>query len=176
MRNRDLELGYGDNQLREEFVYSFPPGYTIPVNNAEITENMVYTCQLARAVKLFAVIDIFFGVLYAFSNIYFFIPLIFAITGYSGAKHYDANYIAMYFFYQVVQNLVRIVLSTIMYINNEYVQTSLFNLIFAIALSFLGLYIARFSYLLYTQIKSLTRTELNNLVLLKHMITRYRYW
>ena len=56
----------------------------------EISHNMIECYSLGRTVKILCGINIFFNLFYSFYNPYFLIPAIVALTGYYGAKHYNA--------------------------------------------------------------------------------------
>lgn len=146
-----------------------------------ISENVINCYRWSKTVMIFALIDIFFGCFYAFYSIYFLIPLIIAFYGYYSAKNYNSSGVLFYCFYQILINIARITFSTFFYIEARKDDSIIhyyyynWNIILSILSTFLGLYIARFSYKLYRKINKLTFDEKDILIGLNYPI-RIVYW
>jgi len=149
---------------------SQPPNYTVYPTIYDISEDDINIYYLSRTVQLLALIDICFGFLYGFFNYYFFIPLIFAFLGYFGARNYASCSVLSYATYQIFCNIARMSLTIYNYIdireNNQEVDYKRINwqLVLAIILCLIGLYIARFSFILWQKIRNLTVDDINKLI------------
>ena len=138
--------------------YQVPMEHTIP-ENMEITESMLKTHQLSQIVKIVSMIDIFFSCFYLFVSPLYLIRMIFPIMGWQGARDFHSCKVFTYYVYQLLDCILK--LASIVY----YLQISSnsssgskdvrddnnqsFNIFFNLIFTFLALYIARFSYLLY---------------------------
>ena len=73
------------------------------------TDNMLECYALSQTVKLLTLFDIFFSMFYFFYNPYFFIPMLFAIMGYMGAKNFNINQVQCYLSFILCYNLFRVI-------------------------------------------------------------------
>ena len=148
------------------------------VDDAEIvniSDNMKKCYSLSITVKWFTFIDFIFSALIAFGNMFFFIPVFLAFTGYLGAKEFKKNYILIYFLYVLSNNIWRVTLYINLF-NNADPDTRgdyTVNFILIILCSFLGLWIARIIYSFYRCITILTDAELD---LLKNIRNHRDYY
>uniref|UniRef100_A0A6C0J5Q4 Uncharacterized protein n=1 Tax=viral metagenome TaxID=1070528 RepID=A0A6C0J5Q4_9ZZZZ len=150
-------------------------------SESENNDKIVKCYRLSKTVRMFSMIDIFFGCFYAFYSFFYLLPLLIALYGYHSAKSYHSSGVLTYSIYQILNNIMRLTLCSYYYIkikknNNidDYSNENL-GLCFVILSNLLGLYIARFSYKLYKSIKSLSDEEHTNLILLNYPI-RIIYW
>lgn len=163
---------------------SAPPTYGTPypdqvyvtTNQASLNDDEHQCYRLSKTVKIFALIDIFFGCIYFWFNFWFIIPLLIASLGYFGAKNYNSCQVLSYAIYQVVNNLGRLGFAIWAYVsikqNNQEDQYPNVDaqLTFTVLLVLLGLYIARFSYRLWKAINKLTTDQLVKIVSVDHPV------
>jgi hypothetical protein len=160
---------------------SYPPNVYITENPENLSEDETNCYRLSKTVQIFALIDICFGIFYAFFNWYFLIPLMVAIIGYQGAKKYQSCSVLTYSIYQILNNLIRLGLTIWAYVLirqdetiNDYDIVN-WQLALTICLVLLGLYIARFSYRLYNAIKKLTPDQLLKVISIDYPI-KIMWW
>ena len=171
----DLEDQYGNSTPSTNL---YPEAY--PVSN-DIPSHIAECYQLSKTVMLFAMIDIFFGLFYAFFSFYYLLPLLIAIYGYYSAKKYNANGVLFYTIYQVFVNLIRLgfAINSYVLIRNDNSISDYssydFYIILAVLTTILGLYIARFCYKLYKAINKLSLLEKERLIMLNYPV-RVIYW
>ena len=150
-------------------------------SESETNEKIIKCYQLSATVKIFAIIDIIFSCLYAFYSFFYLLPLLIAFYGYYSAKMYISSGVLTYSIYQILNNITRLALAIEYYIRikknnniNDYSNENL-GMCYVILSNLLGLYIARFSYKLYKSLKSLTKEEYTNLLVLTYPINII-YW
>jgi hypothetical protein len=150
-------------------------------SDSENNDTIVKCYQLSTTVKIFAIIDIIFSCLYAFYSFFYLLPLLIAFYGYYSAKMYISSGVLTYSIYQILNNIIRLALAIGYYVKikknnniNDYSNENL-GMCFVILSNLLGLYIARFSYKLYKSLKSLTKDEYTNLLVLTYPINII-YW
>ena len=144
-----------------------------------ITENMLKAYNLGKSVILFAMIDVFFSILYAIYNVYFFIPILFALCGYYGAKNYDKCLTLVYASNIFIVNLVRIVYSSYSYynLNQNDQQKYIYSFILIVFCGLLGLWISKIICKFYASLKRLNDFEINTLKLVRRLQNaRIIYW
>ena len=73
------------------------PNYTTTFGAQEISNDQIECYSLRKTVMILTGIDIFFSILYSIYNPYFFITTLLAVTGYYGAKNYNACVVFSYF-------------------------------------------------------------------------------
>ena len=167
----------------EQQPYLYTTAIPIVSNNSvpDIPDHVIKCYQLAKTVMLFAMIDIIFGVFYAFFSFYYLIPLLIAIYGYYSAKKYNSGGVLCYTIYQVVINIIRLGLAIYSYVlirqDNTITDYTMYNfyIVLSVLTTLLGLYIARFGYRLYKSIQSLTDLERDRLIFLNYPV-RIIYW
>ena len=130
------------------------------VSNNQLTNNMLKTYNLAKSVKIFSLIDIFFSFLYSLYNFYMLIPLIFSYAGYYGSKKYKVNYINIYVCYQIV-NLVLKTITFIYIVSNTPELNLFFTYLFFILSTIIGMWVLRITMKLSKTIITLDDNELN---------------
>ena len=64
-----------------------------------LNADIITTCSLSRTVTILATVDIIISVIYSIENLYFFIPILFAMLGYAGAIKYNKNLSIIYLCY-----------------------------------------------------------------------------
>ena len=136
------------------------------VSNNELTNNMLKTYNLAKSVKIFSLIDIFFSFLYSLYNFYMLIPLIFSYAGYHGSKKYEVNYINLYLCYQMV-NLILRTISFIILVSNTPGLDYFFTYLFFTLSTIIGMWVLKITMKLSKAIITLSGEELNVLRTLK---------
>ena len=107
--------------------------------------------------------------------------MLIAFIGYYGAVKYNSCQVLTYAVYQITNNLMRLGLTIYAYVmikeNGEEDQYNNLTgqLVITILLVMLGLYIARFSYKLYSSLKRLTPDQIINLKCLDYPVQIF-YW
>ena len=153
----------------------------VTVDNIErgITDNMLVSYNLSKSVIVFAIIDLIFGLLYAFLNNWFFIPIIFALFGYYGAKNYDKCLTFLYASNIFLINISRIIYSTYIYYNlsgNEK-QNYIYDFILIMFCGILGLWISKIICKFYSSLNKLTNEEIDILKLVRYLEnSKIIYW
>ena len=138
------------------------------VDNTTITLKMKETYSLSKRIKCLALIDVVFSFMYAFYNVWFFIPLFFAYFGYFGAQKFKANYIMAYMIYNILVILFRIV-STVLFIVSYYngleisPSTYTLNLLFSFLSIIVEIWIIKIVKRFHKNLIDLTIPELNKL-------------
>jgi len=124
--------------------------------------------SLSRIVKIFALINFVFSVLYAMYNPWFFIPIIFSIMGYKGATSYSICYATAYMFYVIANAAAR--LGVFIYLFMELPQVQQGKHVFDFIVVIVGFLISSWvSKINYTFIKSIIdMTELERNILLNN--------
>ena len=79
--------------------YAVDDDETLESQITQVSDNVKNCYSLSHTVKWLACTDLIFSMLFAFGNLYFFIPLVFAYTGYIGSKTFNKRYTLTYFFY-----------------------------------------------------------------------------
>ncbi len=160
----------------------YPPNQIyISTNPGSLTDDEFKCYRLSKTVKIFALIDIFFGFLYLWFNYFFIIPLLIASIGYFGAKNYNSCQVLSYAIYQICLNIGRLAFGVWSYVyikqNNQEDQYPNVDaqLTITILLALLGLYIARFSYKLWSSIRSLSTDQLLTLISVDHPV-QIQWW
>ena len=154
-------IGYGS---------TYPGTVYLSTDIDSLTDQEINCYRLSKTVRIFAIIDIFFGLLYLFFNYYFLIPLLIAFIGYHGAKNYISCSVLTYAIYQIVNNLLRLGFTIYSYVkireDNNVDDYSKINgqLAITVLLVMLGLYIARFSYKLWKVINRLSGEQILSLL------------
>ena len=136
------------------------------VSNSELTNNMLKTYNLAKSVKIFSLIDIFFSFLYSLYNFYMLIPLIFSYAGYYGSKKYEVKFINLYLCYQMV-NLILRTISFIILVSNTPELDYFFTYLFFILSTIIGMWVLKITIKLSKAIITLSGEELQVLRTLK---------
>lgn len=154
----------------------YPDQVYVTTNPASLNDDEFNCYRLSKTVKIFALIDIFFGFIYFWFNFWFIIPLLIASLGYFGAKKYNSCQVLSYAVYQIVNNLARLGFTIWAYVsikqNNQEDQYPNIDaqLTFTCLLVLLGLYIARFSYRLWKAINKLTSEQILRLISVDHPV------
>jgi hypothetical protein len=152
---------------------------TVDNNEYSVSQNMVNAYNLGKSVILFACIDLFFGTLYAIYNPWFFLPLLFALCGYFGAKNYNKLLIFIYGANIFLTNIFRIGNSSYIYANLSGTdkQNYLYSFIMILLCGLLGIWIARIVCRFYSELSKLNIEELRILKLVRHLNSRRLvYW
>ena len=137
----------------------------------EISYNVKQCYSLSLTVKWLAWLDVIFSMLYAFGNIYFFIPLLMALTGVIGAKKFDKNYILCYFTYILLINILRFYLFLEFYLELTPDNRGTYSVYFILVILcvFIEFWIARIIYRFYNVMKALSDDDIIFLRLLNSM-------
>ncbi len=84
------------------------PNYTTAFRSREISNDQIECYSLRKTVMILAGIDIFFSILYSIYNPYFIVTALLALTGYYGAKKYNACIVFSYFVYITLDWLTKL--------------------------------------------------------------------
>jgi hypothetical protein len=138
----------------------------------DLTEEMYHIYNLSKTTRFLAAIDIFFALIYAFYNLYFFIAFCIAFSGYYGAKNYNSCSLLVYSSYLFFNNFIRIItviLAVQYYQEHTDEDTGNMNMsiLFATIICLLNLWIARFVCVFWNLVKLLTQEEKVNLILME---------
>jgi len=128
----------------------------------EITTDMKQCYSLSQTVKALALVDLFFAIMYAINNAYFFIPIIIIIVGYVGAKRYNLNYIGLYLIYTFIINVARIYFVFYIYyhLTPDKKSDDMFNFITSLMCTLIGIWLLHMIWKLHYLIRKLTSDEL----------------
>ena len=138
-----------------------------------------YQHDISKGVITLACIDVFFSIIYALLNVWFFIPIIFGLCGYYGAKNFDKCLTYLYGANIYLVNTTRIIYSTYIYYNlsNEDKITNIYNFIIIILCGLIGLWISKMICKFYSSLARLTQDEINSLRLVRYLEnSRTIYW
>ena len=153
----------------------------VTVDNSEynISDNMLKAYNLGKSVILFASIDFIFGILYAIYNPWFFLPLLFAMSGYLGAKNYNKCLTLIYASNIFIVNAFRIGYSSYIYagLSGNDKSNYLYSFAMIILCGLLGLWIAKIVCKFYSELCKLSNEDIATLRLVrklnKHQLV---YW
>ena len=153
----------------------------VTVDNSQynISDNMLKAYNLGRSVILFACIDLLFGILYAIYNPWFFLPLLFALSGYLGAKNYNKCLTLIYASNIFLVNAFRIGYSSYQYagLTGDEKSNYLYSFAMIILCGLLGLWIAKIVCKFYSELTKLSNDEITTLRLVRNLNNRRLvYW
>ena len=152
------------------------------VQPVTITEDMKTAYSLSRTTKFLCLIDFCFSLIYAFSNPYFFIPVMISLLGWWGAKNYSMCQVFVYLIYTLTMNVARVAFTAAYYsnpINRSGISDFALGLDILITIVgfLLGMWICKIIYKFYASIKDLTTDEIYTLKnLRKTIIVRTIYF
>ena len=148
-------------------------------NPTRLTNNAIMAYNLAKSVKIFAMVDAFFCFIYSVYNFYYFIPFLLCLFGYYGAKNYNKNYTRIYLFYCVLNLISKIIVwSFMMYYsttddtNYDYAGFTFFSWISIL----IEMYIVRMAHKYYKALNKLTDEEVGAIKELRFRVARIIYW
>ena len=153
----------------------------VTVNDREhnVTENMLKAYNLGQSVIMFAIIDVFFSILYAVLNYWFFIPILLALCGYYGAKNYNKCLTFIYGGNIFLVNAVRVGYSSYLYYNLSGDDKSQYTYSFVLIVlcGLIGLWIAKIICKFYSSLNKLNENEKNVLKVVRYLEnSRIIYW
>ena len=148
-------------------------------NDTEITEKMIECFSLRETVKILSAIDIFFGLVYSISNIWFIIPALIGFLGYFGAKNYNQTYVLSYFIYITLDWVIKlwlyIYVTSDPSLNNKY-NISTLSLSFAIIMTLVDIWISKIVFKFWRCLRNMSVIELQSLKGINNMQYRIVYW
>jgi hypothetical protein len=151
------------------------------IPEVSITEDMKTAYSLSRTTKFLCLIDFCFSLMFAFSNPYFFIPVIISLSGWWGAKNYSMCLVFLYLVYTLMTNIARVAFTAAFYSNpiNRKGITDLglgVDIMITVIGFLLGMWICKIIYKFYVSIKDLTSDEINTLKNLRRAIVVRRIY
>jgi len=138
-----------------------------PIENP-ITEEMKVVYSLGNTIKLLCFFDIFISFVYSLYNLFFFIPLIFALCGLYGVKNYNYRLILFYLAYEIIIFSTRLI--TFFYALSCCIRNIYFiQIIFLILSTIIGIWIIEILYKYIKNLKKLTNNEIIRLREINHI-------
>ena len=130
--------------------------------DAEAMIDVMSVVRLCRFVRIFALIDAVFLLIYGLQAFYFIILAVLAIAGYWGAKNLDRKYLFMYclcLFLEIAVRCYMIYLDT----------TNIINIILLVLMILIDLFVARCVYKLYRAIPLLGPEQRDRILILNRV-------
>ena len=118
--------------------------------------------RLCRFVRIFALIDAVFLLIYGLQAFYFIILAVLAIAGYWGSKNLDRKYLFMYELCLLLEIAVRCYM---IYLD----QTNIINIILLVLMILIDLFVARCVYKLYRAIPLLSPEQRDRILILNRV-------
>ena len=148
---------------------------TNEVPEVAVTEDMKTAYSLSKTTKFLCLIDFAFSLIYAFSNPYFFIPVLISSLGWWGAKTYNMCQVFIYLIYTLLMNVARVAFTAVFYSdpkNRMCISDFAFSLDIIITFVgfMLGMWICKIIYKFYVSIKNLDNQEIQTLKNLRRTI------
>jgi len=124
----------------------------------------------SRSVRVFALIEAFFLIIYSFYQPYYLIQSLGPLCGYFGAKKFNTPLTYTYFAYLILSLIIKV--TTLSFTFNNYDQYYIF---FGILSIIIDLWILKITSSFIHYLNALTDDQRNNLRHM-HIITTYHYW
>mmetsp|Transcript_45307 Transcript_45307/g.72416 ORF Transcript_45307/g.72416 Transcript_45307/m.72416 type:complete len:256 (-) Transcript_45307:389-1156(-) len=130
--------------------------------DAEAMIDVMSVVRLCRFVRIFALIDAVFLLIYGLQAFYFIILAVLAIAGYWGSKNLDRKYLLMYCLCLALEIAVRCYM---IYID----QTNIINIILLVLMILIDLFVLRCVYKLYRAIPLLGPEQRDRVLILNRV-------
>jgi hypothetical protein len=130
--------------------------------DAEAMIDVMSVVRLCRFVRIFALIDAVFLLIYGLQALYFIILAVLAIAGYWGAKNLDRKYLVMYCLCLCLEIAVR---SYMIYLDTS----NVINIVLLVLMIFIDLFVARCVYKLYRAIPLLGPEQRDRILILNRV-------
>jgi len=128
-----------------------------------VSEDIIVCYSLATSVRYFAIVDLVFSIVYVFFNTYFIIPLVFAVVGYLGGKHYSRVCALIYLVFILITNAFRVGVLVNDYSQSPDKNTYLGSIIWVGVCGLIELWVAKIVYHFCVSMGKISRTELQDL-------------
>ena len=148
-----------------------PQIQVIPGQVSEPPEHIKLTYAYSKTVRLFAIIEVFFLILYGFYQPWLWIQAIGPIIGYYGAKKYNKFPSYFYFTYLILALLSKIIILSITFQE----APDSFYIFIAIVTILIDIWILKISAAFIHYLHDLTPNELENIRNIR-IVTTYLYW
>ncbi len=150
----------------------------VPEQNTEITEQMIECFSLRKTVKFLSAVDIFFGLLYSFNNVWFIFPAFLSLVGYYGAKKYNASFILSYFLYITMDWILK--LGLFIYLatdpTNQRYNASGFTWTIVIISTLIDIWISKIVFKFWRSLRNLPIFDLQRLKDMEDIKYKIVYW
>eukprot|EP01083_Nonionella_stella_P064845 169387_1 len=130
--------------------------------DAEAMIDVMSVVRLCRFIRIFALIDAVFLLIYGLQAFYFIILAVLAIAGYWGAKNLDRKYLIMYCLCLCLEIAVR---GYMIYLDTD----NIINIILLVLMIFIDLFVARCVYKLYRAIPLLGPEQRDRILILNRV-------
>ena len=154
------------------------PNYTTTFGAQEISNDQIECYSLRKTVMILTGIDIFFSILYSIYNPYFFITTLLAVTGYYGAKNYNACVVFSYFVYITLDWLAKLSVYIIDATHEDPGTTggAAVMWIFIIVSTLINMWISKIVYKFWRSLRTISILELAELKERELRRYHYVYW
>jgi hypothetical protein len=170
LRSGNVSVAFHPRQTLPIFathVEAIPELQPLPSISSAETEKLLDIYYLARLVKIITLVDLIFLMIWSFYSPWFLIGFMLATCGYLGASHYSAQFVTVYFMYQMAQIGVRIWFCV------KYQSDTAF-IVFTVLAIIVELWLAGVTWKLMRALVSLSNIEMDQLIELVRI--EYAFW